>query len=278
MKTWSGIFISIAFVVISAAPALCQSLAISDVLTLRDVFDAGFRPSHMGEGGTGLIRQWDTKKVGLRFDGYNLDLNADHFTFSVYDDDQVRRLDVYNASRPLTFDEGVAAADAILKALGMQDRQLIQWREEVVAGGRMRSFGTNQPWKEGVRVGIELLSSFQELEERPIILSVSVSWDYRGSGPYGGGRMKPVTTPSGYDWDMSFKAWTERQRGRKNGPTGLARNSAELEQEDRKSQTKVPGSIQGLSGRKLTLFLFIAVCLVAGASVGWKIWSRKHNT
>ena len=278
MKTWSGIFISIAFLVVSAAPALCQSLAISDVLTLRDVFDAGFRPSHMGEGGTGLIRQWDTNKVGLRFDGYHLDLNADHFTFSVYDDDQVRRLDVYNGSRPLTFDEGVAAADAILKALGMQDQKLLEWRAEVLESGRMRKFGTNQLWKEGIRVGIELLASLQPLEKKPIILSVSVKWDYRGSGPYGGGRMKPVTTPSGYDWDMSFEAWTERQRGRTNGPTGSARNSAELEQENRKSLTKVPGSIQGLSGRKLTLFLFITVCLVAAASVGWKVWNRKHKT
>lgn len=192
--------------------ASCEELPISNKLTLSDVLKLGFRPSSMLPSNRGMLRCWEKREIVLKFEnGFECPIKAEDVTFEVYDDDQISSVRISGDSDyPLGFEEAIEKARFIFGKVGTVPRELDEWYAEVKKRRMFSSFGRFTKLNGEVKMGVQLLPTLQKIDQKPALLGIIVEWKYLGSGPLGGSRSKPVTTPQGFDWDMSYEAWSKR--------------------------------------------------------------------
>lgn len=216
-------FIILAFSLISCAFAQEKrlELIIDEKLTLEDVFAAGFRPSSVYPSDDGDIRVWERKKVTLVFGDFRYDIDTEDVTFRMYDDNQISNLRITTTrENPLSVEEAKIEVRKFSNGIDLDiDGHIEAWLKQCADGGSMTMAGFGgSDFIEGVSVGGVFLTTLQPLDRYPVVLAFEIRWDYLGTGSAGGDRwgVKNVSPP-GYDWDMSFEAWTQRVRAGKAG-------------------------------------------------------------
>jgi hypothetical protein len=180
----------------------------------------------------GMLRCWEKREIVLKFEnGFECPIKAENVTFEVYDDDQISSVRISgDRDYPLGLDEAVEKARFIFGRVGKVPPELDEWHVEVKKRRMFSSFGWFTKLNGDVKVGVQLLPTLQKIDQKPALLGMMVEWKYQGSGPLGGDRSKPVTTPPGFDWDMSYEAWSKRivEKGsRKPNASSSAHHDAE---------------------------------------------------
>lgn len=191
-------------------------LVIDEKLTLEEVFKAGFRPSALVPSNAVDVRVWEGQSIDLVFEDFIFSIDTEQTTFRLYDDDQIASLRIIGSrAAPLTIAEVGSRARNLSDGLGLKaDPQIEEWLERCRARNSMvmQGFGGKE-WRPGVRVGGEFFTTLQPLDQLPAVLGIEIRWKYLGTGPDGGDRWgKPVVSPPGYEWDMSYEAWSAKVR------------------------------------------------------------------
>lgn len=271
-------------------------LVIDEKLTLEDLFAAGFRPSSVYPSDDGDVRVWERKKVTLVFDDFRYDIDTEDITFRMYDDDQISSLRITTtAEKPLSVEEADIAVRKFFKGLNFDGEEYIErWHKACASRGSMtmESFGRDE-WRNGVMIMGEFLTTLQDLEKYPARLAFEIEWKYLGAGKANGDRwgVKNVSPP-GYDWDMSFEAWTQRVRAGKAGnretnipverlAIKLPENLPEVQTSETKPRAIKKGTseVEAKSSFRSSdwLYWFLVLPLLGILALLFKVWKRNPN-
>lgn len=276
-------------------PRQAGELSCARLLTLKDVYDSGFRPYRVGWG-DGRVGKADFR-LKLPAASQFVSFGVDSFSFTVNKYDAVTRINIMTQGMP------VEQAGAIIKELAQSFNSVPQGLDEALARATLDNPKWSDTWTQNwsndwarVRIGFEPLTYYvndasKGYIEMKAIVHVGISWNKTEIGPTY--RVTPVTPPKGYEHiSMEIPSSDVVKKAQSSDDPSLAhlrhrdekKRQAILESRPRSTQASALKKVSETStsptqseGQKSTTpWSVIVVSIVAALGLVW-LWLRRRS-
>jgi hypothetical protein len=253
-------------------PRQAGELSCLRLLTLKDIYDSGFRPYRVAE----IKCRVDEADIRLKLPAASqfVSFGVDGFSFTVNKYDAVTRIDIMTPGMP------VEQAGALIKELVRSLNSVPQGLDEALA----RATIDNPKWSDATwtqdwsnewasgRIGFEPLTYYvndasKGYLEMKAIVHVGIKWNKTEIGPTY--RETPVTPPKGYEHiSMEIPSSDVVKKAQSSDDPSLAH----LRHRDEKKRL----AILGITPESNTPWGVIVVSVVAALGLVW-LWRRRRS-
>jgi len=252
-------------------PRQAGELSCARLLTLKDIYDSGFRPFRVAE----IKCSVGKADIRLKLPGASqpVPLGVDSMDFSIDKYDAVTRIDIITSAMP------VEQAGAMIKEVVRSLNSVPQGLDEALARATLDNPNWSDTWTQDWsnewargRIGFEPLTYFvndasKGYRQMKAIVHLDISWSKTEIGPTF--RETPVTPPKGYEHiSMEIPSSDVVKRAQSSDDPSLAH----LRHRDEKKRQV----ILGIAPESNTPWGVIVVSVVAALGLVW-LWRRRRS-